>query len=126
MTTAATAGRAGTVGWDAPLRGVVGTVAALLAKELELTTVGELLGHYPRRVLDRNQVSSIRDFREGELVLLVAEVVGVEQSTYRDRRTSRLAWRTEASARLADGELVWMTFFDRHTKAAAWRVGQLP
>ena len=124
MSTAA-ARQAGTVSWDTPLRGVVGTLAAPLQKELGLRTVGELLGHYPRRFLDRNQVSSLQDLREGELVVLVADVVGAEQSTYQDRRTSRLAWRTEASARLADGELVWMTFFDRHAKAASWRRDQL-
>ena len=124
MSTAAPS-RAGSVTWDSPLRPVVGSVAAPLQKQLGLTTVGELLGHYPRRFLDRNQVSSLRDLREGELVLLVAEVVGAEQSTYRDRRTSRLAWRTEASARLADGELVWMTFFDRNSGAASWRRDQL-
>ena len=124
MSTAAPS-RAGTVAWDTPLRSVVGSLAAPLQKHLGLTTVGELLVHYPRRLLDRNQVSSLRDLREGELVLLVAEVVGAEQSTYRDRRTSRLAWRTEASARLADGELVWMTFFDRHSGAAGWRRDQL-
>ena len=92
-TTTATAGtsQAGTVSWDTPLRGVVGKVATLLAKELELNTVGELLGHYPRRLLDRNQVSSLHDLREGELVVLVAEVVAAEQSSYRDRRTSRMA-----------------------------------
>ncbi len=115
----------GTVAWDTPLRGVVGTAASLLAKELEVTTVGELLGHYPRRFLDRNQVSSLQDLREGELVVLVAAVVGAEQRSYRDRRTSRPAWRTEASARLADGELVWMTFFDRHARGASWRLEQL-
>ena len=124
MSTTAAA-RAGTVTWDTPLRGVVGTVAGLLAKELGITTVGELLAHYPRRFLDRNQVSSLGDLREGELVLLVAEVVGTEQSTYRDRRTGRLMSRTEVSARLADGELVWMTFFDRHSKAATFRRQQL-
>ena len=116
----------GTVSWDTPLRGVVGgKAAASLEKDLGLTTAGELLGHYPRRFLDRNQVSSLGELREGELVMLVAQVAGAEQSTYRDRRTSRTAWRTEASARLADGELVWMTFFDRHARAASWRRDQL-
>src|ERR671920_555718 len=121
----AAATRAGTVSWDTPLRGVVGKVAPVLAKELQLTTVGELVGHYPRRFLDRNQVTSLGDLNVGELVLLVAEVVVAEQRTYRDRRTSRTAWRTEASARLADGELVWMTFFDRHARGASWRLGEL-
>ena len=111
------------VGWGTRLTSVVGGKASRkLGEELGLETVGDLLTHYPRTYLDMDQVSSIAGLVPGELVTLVARVDSAESFTYRDKRTGRTAYRSEVRAQLGDGE-IWMTFFDRHAKAAQWRTG---
>ena len=113
------------VEWDTRLDGVVGRLASELKKDLGLETVGELLEHFPRRYLDMDEVSDLDDLTEGDLVMVVAEVVSATVHPYNDRRTNRMAYRTEVSARLGGGE-IWMTFFDRNKSAADWRTGKLP
>ena len=108
------------VTWDTRLRNVVGRDAKKLDEELNITTVGELLEHYPRRYLDMDEVSTVDDLVPGELVTLVAKVVASKIHTYRDKRTGRTAYRVEVEGRLGGGE-IWMTFFERHQKAADWR-----
>ena len=109
------------VTWDTRLLTVVGAKAAKpLLEELKITTVGELLEHYPRQYLDLGQVSSVDELVPGELVTLVAKVVGSKIHTYQDKRTRRTAYRVEVEGRLGGGE-IWMTFFERHANAAKWR-----
>ena len=114
------------VGWSTPLSGVVGRLTGKLRDELGLHTVGDLLSHYPRRYLDMDAVSSLEELVPGELVTLVARVFEASKIPYRDRKTGRTAYRTEVGAELGGGR-IWMTFFDRHEKAARWRVeSQVP
>jgi len=109
------------VTWETRLGAVVGSrTANELGKHLELETVGDLLSHYPRTFVELGQVSSLGELREGELVSVVAQVVDVAVFPYRDRRTSRTAYRTELRARLGDGE-IWATFFERAKRQADWR-----
>ena len=108
------------VTWDTKLRTVLGGPAKQMAEHLDLHTVGDLLEHYPRRYLDMDQVSSLEDLVAGELVTLVAKVVGATIHTYKDKRTGRPAYRVEVEARLGDGD-IWMTFFERSQKSAHWR-----
>ncbi len=109
------------VTWATRLLTVVGAKAAKpLLEELSIATVGELLEHYPRQYLDLGQVSSVDDLVAGELVTLVAKVVGSTIHTYQDKRTRRTAYRVEVEGRLGGGE-IWMTFFERHANAAKWR-----
>ena len=114
----------GLVGWDTRLTSVVGRLAKELDEHLGLRTVDDLLSHYPRAYLELDQVSSLAELVEGELVSLVAEVSQATVHPYQDRRTKRTAYRTEVAARLGDGQ-IWMTFFDRHLSAAEWRTGKL-
>src|SRR4029079_18655206 len=73
------------------------------------------------RYLDLDEVSSVEDLVEGELVTLVARVGSAKVHPYQDKRTRRTAYRTEVQASLGDAEL-WMTFFDRYAGAAHSRV----
>ncbi len=108
------------VTWHTRLAGVVGAKTAKpLVESLHLETVGELLEHYPRRYVDVQEVSSFAELEPG-IVTLVAEVVGANIHPYQDKRTRRTAYRVEVQGRLGDGA-VWMTFFERHSKAAHWR-----
>ncbi len=112
------------VGWDSRLGTVVGAKAAKeLAEHLGVLTVGQLLGHYPRRYLDVDEVSSLHELVEGELVTVGARVGSARVHPYVDKRTGRTAYRTEVEGRLEDGP-IWMTFFDRHRKAADWRLAK--
>ncbi len=112
------------VGWDTRLVSVVGKNAKELAENLDVHTVGQLLGHYPRRYLDVDEVSSLLELVEGDLVTLAARVGAAEIRPYVDRRTHKTAYRTEVEGRLEDGR-IWMTFFDRFKSAADWRLKQL-
>ena len=111
------------VTWESRLRNVLGGDAKKLEDELSLTTVGELLEHYPRRYLDLGEVSTVDELAPGELVTLVAQVVGAEIHPYQDKRTRRTAYRVEVRAKLGGAE-IWMTFFERHKNAATWRAHQ--
>jgi ATP-dependent DNA helicase RecG len=54
--------------WDSPLeflKGVGPQRAALLAGELGMRTVGDLLQHYPFRYVDRSQFYSISEVVDG-------------------------------------------------------------
>jgi ATP-dependent DNA helicase RecG len=112
------------VGWDTKLAGVVGRLAKELAKELGIETVGELLEHYPRRYIEMDKVSELGELVEGDLVMVVADVVGAAVHPYKDRRTGRMAFRTEVQARLSGGD-IWATYFDRNKSAAEWRTDKL-
>ena len=67
------------VGLDTPLRGVIGVRAAnLLADKLELTTVGELLRHYPRKYDRRGKLTDLSSLKVGERVTVWARVKSVK------------------------------------------------
>ncbi len=99
------------VGWDSPLDRAVGDrTAKRLARVLDLTTVGDLLSHYPRRFVARGEVSAVAELVPGEQATFQARVWSVTEHEYRDRRTRRPAWRLEVVTALDDGGLA-MTFF---------------
>ncbi len=63
-----------------PLRAVVGVRAAkLLADKLELTTVGELLRHYPRKYDRRGKLTDLSGLKVGERVTVWAKVKSVKE-----------------------------------------------
>ena len=60
---------------DSPLSMILGAAAAQdLATHLDLHTVGELVRHYPRRYLERGELSDIAGLQLGEYATLVAQV----------------------------------------------------
>ena len=71
---------------DEPLRRVLGDkTAKVLDAKLALTTVGDLLRHYPRRYATRGDLTDLAALREGEHVTVVAEVLDRQQRTMRNR-----------------------------------------
>lgn len=52
------------------LKGIGPNRAALLRKELNIATVGDLLAHYPTSYLDRSQIYKIADLRGAELPMV--------------------------------------------------------
>ena len=67
-----------TVDLHTPLRGIVGgNTATVMAANLDLHTVGDLLRHYPRRYAERGELTDLARVRVGEHVTVFAEVRSV-------------------------------------------------
>ncbi|GAA2457520.1 ATP-dependent DNA helicase RecG [Actinomadura vinacea] len=67
---------------DEPLHKVLGDrTAKVLAKGLDLHTVGDLLHHYPRRYAHRGELTPLSELADGEHVTVMAEVVKVQGRT---------------------------------------------
>jgi ATP-dependent DNA helicase RecG len=70
-----------------PLRLVIGDKAAKrLAETLDIHTVGDILGHYPRRYDKRGELTDLVGLKEGEYVTVQAEVASVSTRPMRNRR----------------------------------------
>ncbi|GAA5124731.1 ATP-dependent DNA helicase RecG [Haloechinothrix salitolerans] len=73
------------------LKSLIGTRSAnLLANKMEITTVGELLRHYPRRYSDRGALTEIAGLEQGEHVTVMARVVNANLRRMRSRKGSIL------------------------------------
>jgi ATP-dependent DNA helicase RecG len=69
-----------------PLRLVVGDKAAKrLAAALDLHTVGDLLGHYPRRYERRGELTDLVGLRDGDYVTVQAEVASAHTRKMQNR-----------------------------------------
>jgi ATP-dependent DNA helicase RecG len=72
---------------DTSLTALVGQAAAkALAAQLEITTAGELLRHYPRRYVERGKLTDLANLELGEHVTVQAEIRSVSQRQMRQRR----------------------------------------
>jgi ATP-dependent DNA helicase RecG len=92
-----------------PLRLVVGDKAAKrLASALDLHTVGDLVGYYPRRYDNRGELTDLASLRDGDHVTVQAEVV----SAHARRMQNRPGSIFEAVVTDGQGRLT-MTFFGR-------------
>ena len=101
---------------DSSLGGAVGgKTAAALERAFGMTTVGELLTHYPRRYARRGELTQISSLPVGEPVTIVAEVRRVNERRMKNRSGSLL----EVVISDGNGELS-LTFFNQ-----AWRVKDL-
>jgi ATP-dependent DNA helicase RecG len=109
------------VGPDTPLRKVLGDrTAEALETHLELSTVGELLRHYPRRYAERGELTPIRELELGEHVTVMARV---KRSTARATRGGK--WLVEVVVTDLSADLR-LTFFYPRSGQAQWREKSLP
>ncbi|MGH3070357.1 MAG: ATP-dependent DNA helicase RecG [Streptosporangiaceae bacterium] len=60
--------------------------AKVLAKALDVHTVGELLRHYPRRYEQRGELTDLASLRDGEHVTVLAQISAVTSRTMKNRR----------------------------------------
>ena len=106
---------------DTPLAEAVGTATAKsLARAFDMNTVGELLGHYPRRYADRGELTPILELPIGETVTIVAEVLSAQPRTMRNRRGAML------EVVIGDGVgRMSLTFFAKSISHAEWRMKEL-
>jgi ATP-dependent DNA helicase RecG len=91
-----------------PLAKVIGgSSAKALAAALNLHTVEDLLRHYPRRYVERGELTDLRDLRKGEHVTVMARIIEANTRRMRARRGSvTRVVVTDGHGRLA------MTFFN--------------
>lgn len=102
------------------LRGVLGgRTAGALERGLQLTTVGDLLGHYPRRYAERGELTSISDLAEGDHVTIVADIASVTSRRMKAKKGSIL------EVLVTDGtDSLVITFFNQPWRERELRVGQ--
>lgn len=101
---------------DSSLGGAVGgKTAAALERAFGMTTVGDLMAHYPRRYARRGELTQISSLPVGEPVTIVAEVRRASERRMKNRSGSLL----EVVISDGNGELS-LTFFNQ-----AWRVKDL-
>ncbi|HMA45909.1 MAG TPA: ATP-dependent DNA helicase RecG [Frankiaceae bacterium] len=106
------------VGLDTKLREVVGGRAAtVLADAFSLVTVGDLLGHLPRRYHERGELTDLACLRPGEHVTVQAQVAKVIRRPMRNRRTYLDVGVTDGRHSLS------LTFFNQPWRERDLRVG---
>ncbi|PPH22553.1 ATP-dependent DNA helicase RecG [Rathayibacter toxicus] len=104
---------------DASLAPLVGSrTAGVIEKAFGYRTVGELLGHYPRRYATRGELTELSRLPMGESVTIVAEVREVRERPMRNRRGTLL------EVVISDGTgTLSLTFFGQSWRAATLRRG---
>lgn len=106
---------------ESSLEEAIGAASAkTLGRAFGMKTVGDLLGHYPRRYADPGELTPIRDLPIGETVTIVAEVLS---SSFRRMRN-----RPGAMVDVVIGDGVGrmsLTFFAKNIGAAEWRSNDL-
>src|SRR5690349_5880741 len=112
------------VTWDSKLSAVAGSSASKIEKAFGYRTVGELLGHYPRRYVDKGAVSDLGNLTLDEHITFVARVAKSTLHSYPDRRRGGLAYRLEVVVATEHDRLM-LTFFDKKKHLAEWRAGTL-
>ncbi|MFM9877207.1 MAG: ATP-dependent DNA helicase RecG [Rhodoglobus sp.] len=92
-----------------------GRTAAAFERAFGMTTVGDLLSHYPRRYARRGELTALTQLPIDENVTIVAEVLEVRSRPMQARRGSIL------EVRISDGKgILTLTFFNQ-----AWRANEL-
>ncbi|MBK9291453.1 MAG: ATP-dependent DNA helicase RecG [Bacteroidetes bacterium] len=86
------------------LKGVGPKKAAVLAKELNISTLGELLQHFPFRYIDKSKIHKVAEINDETVYYqLVGTIDGMQ--AHGGQRTTRItAWLNDETGRI---ELVW-------------------
>jgi ATP-dependent DNA helicase RecG len=111
---------ASTITWDAKLAAVAGKAAPKIEKAFGYRTVGDLLGHYPRRYVDKGSLSDLGELEPDTFATVIARVVTASQHTYGDKRRGGIAYRLEVVV-ATESDRIMLTFFDKQMRVANWR-----
>lgn len=105
---------------ESKLSAVVGDrTSKVLEKNFSMRTVGDLLRHYPRRYVERGQLSDISALKEGDEVTILAQIYSSTNRVIRGRKGSILeVVVTDGSAKLS------LTFFNQGWREKDLRVGR--
>ena len=96
------------------LKGLIGgKTADAMADGLDLHTVGDLLDHFPRRYVERGELTSLKDLVVGEMVTIQARVESVK-GRWLDAKPGRKRMH-KLDVVVGDGTgTLTVTFFNRH------------
>jgi ATP-dependent DNA helicase RecG len=116
----ADAAGAGRFTLDTRLSGALGgRTAQAVERAFGFRTVGEMLGHYPRRYAMRGELTALASLPLDENVTIVAEVLEVRVRDMRQRRGSIL------EAKISDGTgILTLTFFNQKWRENDLRPGR--
>jgi ATP-dependent DNA helicase RecG len=104
---------------DVPLAKAVGGKTAKAFEAMDVRTVGDLLRHYPRRYLERGELTDLADLREGEHVTVMARIESVTTKPLRQRKGSMVeAMITDGRRRLR------VTFFSQPWRRSTLIAGE--
>jgi ATP-dependent DNA helicase RecG len=104
-----------------PLDRLLGArTAKALDTAFDIRTAGDLLRHYPRRYVERGELTDLSALRVDEHATVIARIDTVASRTYKDRRTGRPERRAEVVVTDGTGTLL-LTFF----RVRGWRLDQL-
>ena len=96
-----------------------GKSAGALKKAFGITTVGELISHYPRRYAARGELTDMNTLIDGEAVTILAEVVSVTTRPMQQRRG------TIVEVVISDGQTkLSLTFFNQRWREGMFRPGR--
>lgn len=100
------------------LKGVIGDrTADALTKSFGMSTVEDLLRHYPRRYVVRGEFSDISELLEGDEVTVLAEIAAV--------KTRRANGRNILEVNVTDGSAVMsLTFFNQPWREKELKIGK--
>ena len=100
------------------LKGVIGDrTADALTKSFGMSTVEDLLRHYPRRYVVRGEFSDIAELLEGDEVTVLAEIAAV--------KTRRANGRNILEVNVTDGSAVMsLTFFNQPWREKELKIGK--
>ncbi|MEX0831170.1 MAG: ATP-dependent DNA helicase RecG [Nitriliruptoraceae bacterium] len=102
------------------LDGVGPAMAKRMAEGLGISTIRDLVEHWPRRYQDAGEVLDLSEVVEGQPATLLGEVVRVEPKMLPPRQGRRRLTIIEIQVRQAGGETFLVTFFNQR-----WRANQL-
>ncbi len=106
---------------DTSLAEAIGPASAKkVERAFGMKTVGEMLGHYPRRYADPAELTPIRDLPVGETVTIVAEVLSSSAREMRNRNGAM----TDVVIGDEHGR-VSLTFFAKNLQQARWRANEM-
>ena len=107
------------------LVGVVGGKAAKALGTLGITTLEDLLAHYPRRYAERGELTDLASLKVGEQVTVLARVASATSRPLKSKPgEKRRRSITEAVVSDGTGELT-LTFFNQDWIAKKFRAGRL-
>ena len=105
---------------DSKLAPVIGDRTAKVLRDLYgYQTVGDLLGHLPRRYLVRGELSNIKELREGDEVTILAQIFSVQSRRFKARKGTLL------EVVVTDGtDKLTLTFFNQAWRERDLKVGR--
>jgi ATP-dependent DNA helicase RecG len=111
---------------DSPVAAVLGDSKKRdKIEQLGLRTVGDLLGHFPRRYLKTGELTEVGSLEPGQQLTVVGRIAKADTHTYKDRRTGRTAFRVDVLL-ATNGPSLKMGFFAKHQNTADWHRKRLP